>query len=173
MVSKLDELGTNVILDDTNLERVKHTKFLGMLIDDCLSWKNHIDCVSKTISLNIGVMNKLKHFVPTRILYCLYCTLVLPYLNYGILIFGDTCKTYLNKLIRLQKWAMRTVSNSHYRSHTSPIFAKYNVLRVNDMYALELGTFMYRNSINKLPYLITTSRNDLMFTITQQDTANT
>ena len=59
MVSRLDELGTNVTLDDTNLERVKHTKFLGMLIDDCLSWKNHIDCVSKTISRNIGVMNKL------------------------------------------------------------------------------------------------------------------
>ena len=96
-------------------------------------------------------MNKFKHFVPTRILYFLYCTLVLPYLNHGILIFGDTCKTYLNKLIKLQKWAMRTVSNSHYRSHTSPIFAKYNVLRVTDMYALELGTFMYRNSINKLP----------------------
>ena len=97
-------------------------------------------------------MNKLKHFVPTRILYCLYCTLVLPYLNYGIyLFFCDTCKTYLNKLIKLQKWAMRTVSNSHYRSHTSPIFAKHNVLRVTDMYALELGTFMYRNSINKLP----------------------
>ena len=46
---------------------------------------------------------------------------------------------------------MRTVSNSHYRSHTGPIFAKYNVLRVTDMFALELGTFMYRNSMNKLP----------------------
>ena len=36
------------------------SKFLGVLIDDCLTWKNHIDCVSKTISRNIGVMNKLK-----------------------------------------------------------------------------------------------------------------
>ena len=46
---------------------------------------------------------------------------------------------------------MRAVSNSHYRSHTSPIFANENVLRVTDMYDLELGTFMYRNSTNKLP----------------------
>ena len=114
--------------------------------------KKHIDCVSKTISRNIiGVMNKLKHFVPTRILHVLYCTLVLPYLNYGILIWGDTCKSYLDKLIRLQKWAIRTVSNSHYRSHTGPIFAKYNVLTVTDMDTLELGTFMYRNSVNELP----------------------
>ena len=132
----MDDLNLNVILDSTALEKVKHTKFLGVLIDDCLTWKNHIDCVSKTISRNIGVMNKLKHFVPTRILHALYCTLVLPYLNYGMLIWGDTCKSYLDKLIKLQKWAIRTVSNSHYRSHTGPIFAKYNVLTVTDMHIL-------------------------------------
>ena len=101
MVSDMDELNVNVILDNTTLEEVKHTKFLGVLIDDCLTIhaKKHIDCVSKTISRNIiGVMNKLKHFVPTRILHVLYCTLVLPYLNYGILIWGDTCKSYRDKL---------------------------------------------------------------------------
>ena len=73
MVSNIDELDENVILDSTALERVRHTKFLGVLIDDCLTWKNHIDCVSKTISRNISVMNKLKHFVPTRVLHTLYC----------------------------------------------------------------------------------------------------
>jgi len=96
-------------------------------------------------------MNKLKHFVPDRILHTLYCTLVLPYLNYGILIWGDTCKTYLDKLVKLQKWAIRTVSNSHYRSHSRPLFTKYNVLTVDDMYLLELGVFMYKYSTNDLP----------------------
>jgi hypothetical protein len=142
---------TDIILDNTILERVQHTQFLGVLIDECLTWKWHIDCVSKTISRNIGVMNKLKHFIPDRILYTLYCTLILPYLNYCILIWGSTCKTYLNKLVKLQKWAIRTVSNSHYRSHTEPLFEKYNVLKIEDMYNLELGVFMYKYSINDLP----------------------
>ena len=122
-----------------------------MLIDDCLTWKHHIDCVSKTIARNIGVMNKLKHFVPIRILHTLYCTLILPYLNYGVLIWGNTCKSYLDKLVKLQKWAIRTVSCSHYRSHTGPIFAKFNMLTVTDMYTLELGTFMYKYTVNELP----------------------
>ena len=77
-----------------------------------------------------------------RILHTLYCTFILPYINYGILIWGNTCKTYLDKLIKLQKWAIRTISKSHYRSHTRPLFAKYNILNVNDMYSLELGVFM-------------------------------
>ena len=152
MVSNMGELNVNVILDSTALEKVKHSKWLGVLIEDCFTWKNHIDCVSKTISRNIGVMNKLEHLVPTRILHVLYCTLVLPYLNYGIIIWGDTCKSYLDKLIKLQKWAIRIVCNSHYRSrrHTGPIFAKYNVLTVTDIHTLELGTFMYRNSVSEL-----------------------
>ena len=38
----------DVTLNDTTLERVKFTKFLDVLIDECLTWKNHIDCISKT-----------------------------------------------------------------------------------------------------------------------------
>ena len=141
----------NVSLNNTTLERVRFTKFLGVLIDECLTWKQHIDCVSKTISRNIGVMNKLKYPIPGRILHTLYCTLITPYLNYGILIWGNTCKSYLDKLIKLQKWAIRTITNSQYRSHTGPLFAKSNLLNVTDMYTLELGVFMYKYSINDLP----------------------
>ena len=46
-------------------------------------------------------MNKLKHSIPHCILRTLYCTLILPYVNYGILIWGNTCKSYLDKLVKL------------------------------------------------------------------------
>ena len=109
-------------------------------------------------------MNKLKYFIPGRILYSLYCTFILPYINYGILIWGNTCKIYLDKLIKLQKWAIRTISNSHYRSHTQPSFAKHNILKVNDMYSLELDVFMYKYSTNDLPGIFNgyfTKRSDI------------
>ena len=108
----------NVSLNNTTLERVQFTKFLGVLNDECLTWKQDIDCVYKTISRNIGIMNKLKYAIPGYILHTLYCTLITPNLNYGIFIWGSTCKSYLDKLIKLQKWAIRTITNSHYRSHT-------------------------------------------------------
>ena len=140
----------NVSLNNATLESIQLTKFLGVLIDECLTWKQHIDGVSKTISRNIGIMNKLKYSIPSRILHILYCTLITPYLNYGILIWGSTCKLYQDKLIKLQRWASRTITNSHYRSHTGLLFAKSNLLNVTDMYTLELGVFMYRYSINDL-----------------------
>ena len=78
-----------IILDDTKLDRVKNTKFLGVVIDENISWKHHINAISKTISRNIGVINKVKHFIPERILYSLYCSLVMPYINYGVLVWGN------------------------------------------------------------------------------------
>ena len=117
----------DIILDKTKLKRVDKTKFLGVTIDENLSWKNHIDGITKTISRNIGMINKLKFIIPERILHTLYCTLVLPYINYGILIWGKACKTYLEKIHKLQKWAVRIISNSHYRSHSAPLFQKHDI----------------------------------------------
>ena len=139
MASSKIQQDLNVILENTVLDRVSHTIFLGILIDENLAWKYHIDCVSKILSRNIGIMNKLKYFVPDRLLHTLNCTFILPYINYGILIWGNTCKAFLDKLIKLQNWAIRKISKSHKRSHTQPLFAKY------------LGVFMYKYSINDLP----------------------
>ena len=92
----------NIILDKTTLKRVDKTKCLGVTIDENLSWKNHIDGITNKISRNIGMI--------TNILHTLYCTLVLPYINYGILIWGKACKTYLEKIHKLYKWAVRIIS---------------------------------------------------------------
>ena len=75
------------------------------------------------------------------------------YINYCILIWGNTCKTYLEKIFKLQKWAIRTVTNSHYRSHTAPLFLKHNVLNIDDTFKLNLGIFMFKHHTNQLPNL--------------------
>ena len=124
----VEKVKLNVKLDCVSLNRVSSTKFLGVIIDENLTWKNPIDAISKTISRNIGMLTKLKRFVPENILYSLYCTLIFPYINYGVLKWDNTCKIYLDKIFKLQKWAIRTISNSHYRSHTGPLFSKFNIL---------------------------------------------
>ena len=84
-------------------------------------------------------------------IFFVYCILVLPYRNYGILIWGNTCKTYLDKLLKLQKWAISTISLEHYKSHAGPLFNKHNVLNVFDTFKLELGVFVYKHQAN-LPH---------------------
>ena len=119
----------NIKLDGMSLNRVSSTKFLGVIVDENLMWKNHIDAISRTISRNIGMLTKLKHFVPVNIL---------PDINYGVLIWGNTSKIYLDKIFKLQKWAIRMISNSRYRSHTGPLFSKL----IFSMYMIHLSSIL-------------------------------
>ena len=103
--NSIDALPVNIVFDDTPLEVVSFIKFLGVTVDNKLSWKYHIDNTCKIISRNIGIINKLKyHFSPSSLaLLMLYSSLILPYLNYGILAWGNTHQTLLDKLLLLQK----------------------------------------------------------------------
>ena len=63
---------------------------------------------------------------------------------------------YLNKILKQWKWVIRTISNSHDRSHTGPLFLRFNVLNVHDTFKLNLGTFMYKPHANQLPPMFPT-----------------
>ena len=57
----------------------------------------------------------------------------------------------MNKIFRLQKRALRTISNSSYLCPTKPLFKKYKVLNIFDMYTKEAAMFMYKYKCNMLP----------------------
>ena len=77
----------SVYINKTIINLVDSSKFLGFIIDNKLSWKEHNLYLSKTLSRNIGIINQLKMSFPKYILKSLYSTLILPYLNYGILTY--------------------------------------------------------------------------------------
>ena len=124
----------SVLLDGRCLSRVNKTKFLGVIIDENLSFKYHVEAISNTISRNIGILNKLKYFVPKRILKCIYCSIILPFFSYGILAWGNTHTIYLERLLKLQKRAVRNITLSDFRDHSAPLFKDLKFLRVNDIY---------------------------------------
>lgn len=150
----IDNLPGNIVLDNTVIQKVSSTKFLGIIVDDKLSWKLHVDNVCKIISRNIGILNKVKLFFPSRILLNLYSTLVLPYLNYGILAWGTCGNTQLNRILLLQKKAMRIICHTNFRAHTNELFHANNVLKIHDLFSYNLGIFMYTLEKNELPQVL-------------------
>lgn len=105
-------------------------KFLGLYIDSGLKWDSHIDQLCKIISRNIGVINKIKFLFPAKVLDSLYNTLIGSYLNYGILTWGGSSINKLNRILLLQKRALRAINFADFRSHTSPYFTKHKTLKV-------------------------------------------
>ena len=140
-----------VMINDTAISKVHFTKFLGVIIDDKLSWCHHIASVSNVISRNSGVLSKLRSFLPCSTLFTLYNTLILPYLNYCNIVWARTTTNKLQSLIKVQKRAIRICSLSHPRDHTTPLFAKLRTLTLVDINKLQTGILMYKYTNNLLP----------------------
>ena len=100
----IDEFIPDIRINDSPIERVNDLNFLGLQIDQHLNWNAHIQKSSNKISRILGVMNRLKRYLPTKILRVLYNSLILPHLQYGILSWGF-------KLSRLSKLEKRAISH--------------------------------------------------------------
>ena len=74
-------------------------KYLGILIDSILSWKNHIDNVSTKVSRYVGLLYKIGCFVDTKIMKTLFYNIVYLHLIYGIEVWGSADETHLKSYI--------------------------------------------------------------------------
>lgn len=134
-------------LSNTSIAAVSEFNFLGLTIDQHLNWKSHISRISNKISRSLGMINRLKHFIPQQILRMLYNSLILPHLNYCLLCWGFSW----NRIFKLQKKAMRIITCSKYNAHTTPIFKNLGLLKINDILNLHLFKFYYKYVNNNLP----------------------
>ena len=109
-------------------------KYLGVLIDDNLSWKHHINYISTKISKGIGIIARLRHLVPRTTLLNIYRSLIEPYISYGLVAWEQAAKVHLNKIVILQKRVFRLMYFSDYTSHSAPLFACSGILPIKMLY---------------------------------------
>ena len=134
-----------------NHERKEYVKYLGVMIDNHLSWKHHINYVALKICRNIGILSKLRHFVPPKTLYGIYNSLIFPYLSYGLVAWGQAAKTHLEKLLRLQKRAVRLINFAPFRSHAVPYFLHSNIMLITMLYFKLSSVLMFDVYNNTAP----------------------
>ena len=145
MQVKLFDPNTNSV---ACLEKQDYVKYLGILIDKNLC---HIDYVASKISRTIGIMARLRHFIPLSTLLTIYLSLVAPYLTYGIIAWGQAAKLNLRKILILQKRALRLMYFFPNRDHILPLFISSNILSINLLYFETALIFMHDVAHDSVP----------------------
>ena len=148
---KLQDVPIQILLNGQQISQASVTKFLGVHLDESISWSKHIEDVCLKISRAIGVLSRLRHFIPLNILIQLYNTLILPYISYCTIIWGNCSDSLINKVFILQKRAIRIITSSPPRTPSKPLFTKYNILTIHDIFKLQIASFMYMYFTKKLP----------------------
>ena len=120
--------------NNSEIKRNECIKYLGVLIDDKLCWKNHIDYTCSKISKGCWALQNLKNILPPKFLIDVYYSLIYSHLCYCITSWGCASKTRLMPLIKLQKRAVRIITNKKYRDHTNPLFLDCKLLKIAEIY---------------------------------------
>ena len=141
----------SVKINSKPIECKQSIKFLGVIIDQHLTWKDHINTIASKISRSIGVISKARYFISQTSLLQLYYSLVYPYLYYGNVVWGSTYKTRLKRLLILQKRIIRIITNSPFDAHTTPLFKKLSLLKIDDIHSLQIALFMHSVHFNSIP----------------------
>ena len=78
----------SITINNSTIEQVDHFNFLGLTLDQNITWNPHVDKVSIKISRDTGLLRKLQHYFPKHMLITIYNSLIHSHLMYGLLVWG-------------------------------------------------------------------------------------
>ena len=145
------------------IERKAEARFLGVIIDDSLSWSRHVKTVISKMSKYVGIMYKIKKLLPLNVRLQVYHSFIQSHINYCSLVWGFCCKSNIEAIFSKQKKGLRAVIpgfiNYKFRvkdgslpGHTKPYFSEYKILTVHSIIAL--NAFLLIHKIRNFPSLI-------------------
>ena len=144
-------INMHIKIGDEILKEKDIAKFLGLYIDNELNWQEHIIHLKNKLNSSLYAMNKVKHQLNRKHLTTLYYTLIYPYIDYGITLWGSTLSTYVNKIIIMQKKSVRIIAKAKYNEHTEPIFKELSIYKLEDIYKLNISKYMFALHNGTLP----------------------
>ena len=112
-----------------------------------MNWNSHTQKIANKISRTLGLMNRLKRYLPISAMKLMYDSLILSHLQFGITNWGFEW----DRISKLQKRALRIMTNSKYNAHTDPLFKQLHLLKVKDIFDVQCLKFWFKFVNKKLP----------------------
>ena len=160
---------SDVYIAGTLINRKSEARFLGVIVDDKLSWTSHIKALKSKMCRYVGIMYKIKHLLPLQARLQIYHSFVQSHLNFCSLVWGFSCKSKIESLFSCQKKGLRAVMpgyvNYFYKDgqlpvHTKPAFKEYNILTVHGI--IVKNTLIYMRKIYNFPACLPESVRDII-----------
>ena len=130
-------------------------KYLGVKIDANLTWQHHVNDLSTKLNRANALLFKMRKYVSLKILRSIYFAIFDSYLCYCCLVWAQNFST-IQRILILQKKAVRIINFQPRNSHTSPLFKQNSILKFQDKICLENILFVNKSLNNLLPSIFNT-----------------
>ena len=140
----------SININNHTLNQEDSVKYLGITIDNKLTWKPHIKNLRSTLSKSCYALAKLKQYVNKKTMKTVYYSLFYSKLQYCISSWGGVAKSVLDPIQKLQNRAIRFICCEEPRTPTLPLFSGMGMLKVDAIYRLEICKLTHQMTKNKI-----------------------
>ena len=147
---KILENPIKITLSGKRLYPTNNVRYLGIKIDENLTWKEHIEYISTKLNRANALLYKIRTFVKSKTLRTIYFAIFESHLNYANLVWGQNCSS-TQRIFTLQKKAIRIISFQNRNSHSSPFFKENMILKFHDKIKIDNIVFINKSLNNSLP----------------------
>ena len=139
------------MINNKEIEQVSSTKFLGLTINEKLSWKEHMNGILVTIQRNLGIIYKIRRCLNRNVLMQLYYSLIFSHIKYGIVIWHHGNTTEKKKIQVVINKFMRIIYSMGYRESVRAIMAENKILSLNQLFTKEIAIVQQKLESDCLP----------------------
>ena len=123
---KPPDLELHLKINNAEIPKVTATKFLGIVIDDRLNWKPHIQSLESKLSSILSIMYEASKLITTAGMYTLYCSLFQPYMSYCNEIWDNN---YAPNVCIIRSKAVRLICNANRLAHRNELFRELYIMK--------------------------------------------
>ena len=154
LTKKLATKTLSLQLDNEDIEQVNFQKLLGVTVDQELTFDKHVDELSKKLGQQLGVLRKIKRFLPLDQRKLYYNTMFKQVMMYGATVWANCSVENLKKILGLQKRAARIILDVGTRTNSVSLFKQLNWLAFHEEVKLNKCVLAYKRFHGNCPLYI-------------------
>ena len=155
-IKNSDPQNLQTVIDQEPVSNIKRFRYLGIEVDQLLSWEEHISALIKKISSGIGMLRHGKRHVTLTTVQSMYKSIIEPQFRFCCSVWGVCSATALNKLQKLQNRAPRIATNSPYDAPPQSLLEKLGCQTIRELIYMETATMVCRSIDNEAPDYLST-----------------
>ena len=133
------------------IKRTSHIKFLGVILDENLTWNHHINEICSKLKRLFHIFYNIRNYLSKVNIKTIYYALVYSRIKYGITVYGQACKTKMQRIQTLQNQLLKVISGKDYRFSTDELHDEFDLLLIKDIANQEILAFVHNYFSNSLP----------------------
>ena len=169
--------------NSTRIRKSPFTKYLGLIIDENLTWKQHVNELRNSLLKYIGIFYHISYILPANTAIQIYFSFIYSRLSYAIEVYGTACASVLKPLQTLQNRILKVLTKKPRRYTTNQLYLDCNLLKIKDIHTYCMGVIVFKYCNDLLPKVLSNvikpsnvtqfsmhTRNNYLFSVTSHKT---